>query len=222
MAKDPPIQNTFDGGGLSPLLAGRTDLVKYFTGCAVLEHFLPSVQGPLVRRGGTQYIFGIKSGAVRSWLIRFQVSERVSYMLEFGHLYVRFYTNRGLLVVGGSPVEVSTPYTAADLTAEDGTCNLRVVQSADTMYIFHRLYQTRKLLRLSATSFSMVLADFTEGPFDDRGHFPAGARRNALLPGDRRPIRRKTVGRLSGSEHRNPAPGRRPGLSKHDCGSGEL
>ncbi|WP_427937050.1 hypothetical protein [Achromobacter marplatensis] len=167
MAKDTPIQNTFDGGVLSPLLAGRTDLVKYFNGCAVLENFLPSVQGPLVRRGGTQYIFGIKSGAVRSWLIRFQVSERVSYMLEFGHLYVRFYTNRGLLVVGGSPVEVSTPYTAADLTAEDGTCNLRVVQSADTMYIFHRLYQTRKLLRLSATSFSMVLADFTEGPFDD-------------------------------------------------------
>jgi hypothetical protein len=167
MAKDTPIQNTFDGGVLSPMLAGRTDLAKYFNGCAVLENFLPSVQGPLVRRGGSQYIFGVKNGAVRSWLIRFQVSERVSYMLEFGHQYVRFYTNRGLLVVGGSPVEVATPYTAADLTAEDGTCNLRVVQSADTMYIFHRLYQTRKLLRLSATSFSMVLADFTEGPFDD-------------------------------------------------------
>lgn len=167
MAKETPIQNTFDGGVLSPLLAGRTDLAKYFNGCAVLENFLPSVQGPLVRRGGTQYIFGTKDNAARSWLIRFQVSERVAYMLEFGHLYVRFYTGRGVLVSGGTPVEVATPYTAADLTAEDGTCNLRVVQSADTMYIFHRKYQTRKLLRLAADAFSLVLADFTEGPFGD-------------------------------------------------------
>jgi hypothetical protein len=167
MAKETPIQNTFDGGVLSPLLAGRTDLAKYFNGCAALENFLPSVQGPLVRRGGTQYIFGTKDNAARSWLIRFQVSERVAYMLEFGHLYVRFYTGRGVLVSGGTPVEVATPYSAADLTAEDGTCNLRVVQSADTMYIFHRKYQTRKLLRLSADAFSLVLADFTEGPFGD-------------------------------------------------------
>lgn len=167
MAKDTPIQNTFDGGVLSPLLAGRTDLAKYFNGCAVLENFLPSVQGPLIRRGGTQYIFGTKDHAARSWLIRFQVSERVAYMLEFGHLYVRFYTERGVLVAGGAPVEVATPYTAADLTAEDGTCRLRVAQSADTMYIFHRKYQTRKLLRLAADSFSLVVAEFTEGPFDD-------------------------------------------------------
>lgn len=167
MAKDTPIQNTFDGGLLSPLLAGRTDLAKYFNGCSVLENFLPSVQGPLIRRGGTQYIFGIKNPAVQSWLIRFQVSERVSYMLEFGHQYVRFYTNRGVLVASGVPVEVATPYSGADLTAADGTCTLRVAQSADTMYIFHRKYQTRKLLRVAADSFQIALAEFTEGPFDD-------------------------------------------------------
>lgn len=167
MAKDTPIQNTFDGGVLSPLLAGRTDLAKYFNGCAVLENFLPSVQGPLIRRGGTQFIAAVKNGASRSWLIRFQVSERVSYMLEFGHLYVRFYTNRGRLVSGGSPVEVATPYTAADLTAEDGTCSLRVVQSADTMYMFHRSHKPRKLLRQSADSFAIETVSLTGGPFQD-------------------------------------------------------
>lgn len=167
MAKDTPIQNTFDGGVLSPLLAGRTDLAKYFNGCAVLENFLPSVQGPLIRRGGTQYIFGTKDNAARSWLIRFQVSERVAYMLEFGHLYVRFYTNRGVLVSSGAPVEVATPYTQADLTAEDGTCNLRVVQSADTMYLLHRRHRPRKLLRLSATSFVLEAVSFSGGPFQD-------------------------------------------------------
>lgn len=167
MAKDTPIQNTFDGGVLSPLLAGRTDLAKYFNGCAVLENFLPSVQGPLIRRGGTQFIAAVKNGALRSWLIRFQVSEKVSYMVEFGHLYVRFYTNRGQLISGGAPVEVATPYTASDLTAEDGTCSLRVVQSADTMYLFHPRFQPRKLLRQSATSFTLETAFFSGGPFQD-------------------------------------------------------
>jgi len=166
MAKETPIQNTFDGGELSPLLGGRTDLAKYFNGCSVLENFLPAVQGPLVRRGGTQFI-NAKKTAEQGWLVRFQVSERVAYMLEFGDQYIRFYTDRGLLVDGGSPVEVATPYTTADLTAEDGTCAIRVVQSADVMYIFHGRFQTRKLQRLSATSFSLDLAEFTEGPFDD-------------------------------------------------------
>lgn len=167
MAKDTPIQNTFDGGLLSPMLAGRTDLAKYFNGCAVLENFLPSVQGPLVRRGGTQFIFGVKDHAARCWLVRFQVSERVAYMLEIGPGYIRFYTNRGLLVADGAPVEVQTPYTAEDLTSEDGTCGIRVVQSADTMYIFHRRHQPRKLLRRAADEFVLERATFSEGPFDD-------------------------------------------------------
>ena len=167
MAKETPILQTFDGGELSPLLGGRTDLAKYFNGCSVLENFLPTVQGPLVRRGGTQFIASTKDGTQRAWLVRFQVSERISYMLEFGHQCIRFYTNRGQLVVGGVPVEVATPYTSADMLAADGTCAIRVVQSADTMYIFHGSYRPRKLLRTGPESFSIAVASFTEGPFGD-------------------------------------------------------
>src|SRR5690606_24532289 len=108
MGKETPILTTFDGGELSPLLGGRTDLAKYFNGCSVLENFLPMVQGPLVRRGGTQFIGAAKYGEDRTWLVRFQVSERVAYMLEVGHLYVRFYPVRGRLTAGGNPVEVAT------------------------------------------------------------------------------------------------------------------
>ncbi|MGE4334967.1 MAG: hypothetical protein AB7E55_03205 [Pigmentiphaga sp.] len=167
MAKAAPFLQTFDGGELSPLLGARTDLAKYFNGCAVLENFLPTVQGALVRRGGTQYINSTKIPGSRSWLIRFQVSERVAYMMEFGHQYIRFYTNRGLLAPGGVPLEVATPYTAANLINADGTCAIRVAQSADTMYIFHRAYPPRKLLRTGPESFSLVLAEFTNGPFED-------------------------------------------------------
>lgn len=165
MAKETPILQTFDGGELSPLLGARTDLAKYFNGCSVLRNFIPLVQGPLVRRGGTQHIGAVKTG--RAWLVRFQVSERIAYMLEFGPQYIRFYTNRGRLVVGGTPVEVATPYTASDLTDSDGTCAIRVVQSADVMYIFHGRHQPRKLLRTGPETFTLQAATFTEGPFDD-------------------------------------------------------
>ncbi|AZV94488.1 hypothetical protein NJI34_37800 [Pseudomonas sp. S 311-6] len=167
MAKETPILTTFDGGELAPLIGGRTDLAKYFNGCSVLENFLPTVQGPLVRRGGTQYVASTKVAGQRAWLVRFQVSERIAYMLEFGDRYIRFYTNRGQLVVGGLPVEVETPYNAADLTGEDGTFAVRVAQSADTMYLLHRKHAPRKLLRRTADSFELVAAEFSSGPFDD-------------------------------------------------------
>lgn len=166
MPKAAPMLTTFDGGELSPLLGARVDLAKYANGCSVMENFLPMVQGPLVRRGGTRFVAPMKS-AGRGWLVRFQVSESISYMLELGGNYIRFYTDRGQLVSGGTPVEVATPYSWADLTGAYGTCQLRVVQSNDTMYLFHRNYAPQKLLRQSATSFSLAAVSFTEGPFKD-------------------------------------------------------
>lgn len=166
MPKASPALTTFDAGELSPRLAGRTDLAKYFNGCARLRNFLPLVQGPLVRRGGTRYVAEV-NGSVRAWLIRFQVSETITYMLEFGHAYIRFYTNRGQLVVGGVPVQVPSPYSEADLTGPDGTCGLHVAQSADTLYILHRAHPVRKLVRLSATEFALYDVDLAEGPFKD-------------------------------------------------------
>ena len=165
MAKAAPIITSFDAGELSPLMEGRVDLAKFPNGCFKLENYLPLVQGPAVRRGGTRFVNPVKSASGKSWLLRFQVSENISYMLEFGNQSIRFYANRGLLISGGVPVEVGTPYSFADLTAADGTCNLHAVQSADTMYLFHRSFKTLKLVRTSATAFSISVVTFTEGPF---------------------------------------------------------
>ncbi|HCW16865.1 hypothetical protein [Achromobacter sp.] len=86
-------------------------------------------------------------------------------MMEFGHLYIRFYANHGQLQVGGAPLEVATPYSWSDLTAADGTFRLRVAQSADVMYLFHRNFAPRKLLRTGALTFSLQTAVFSGGPF---------------------------------------------------------
>lgn len=165
MAKAAPIITSFDAGELSPLMEGRVDIAKFPNGCYKLENFLPLVQGPAVRRGGFRFVNPVKSPTGRCWLARFQVSENISYMLELGNGYIRFYANRGLLISGGVPVEVVSPYSFDDLTAADGTCRLHFVQSADTMYLFHLNYKPRKLLRTAADAFSISEVDLTSGPF---------------------------------------------------------
>lgn len=166
MAKAAPIITSFDAGELSPLMEGRVDIAKFPNGCFKLENFLPLVQGPAVRRGGLRFVAPTRTANGKSWLIKFQVSESISYMLELGDTRIRFFVNRGQLVAGnGAPIEVASPYTFDDLTAADGTCQVHAVQSADVMYLFHRSYKPVKLSRLAADSFQIDEVNFTKGPF---------------------------------------------------------
>lgn len=168
MPKASPQQVSFDAGELSPLMGGRVDVAKYANGCSVLENFIPTVQGPAVRRGGTRFVRPVRNQSQRTWLAPFVVSDSIAYMLEFGDQYIRFFTGRGQLVnPDGSPVEVGTPYPLADLTTEDGTFAIRMAQSADAMYLFHGAHVTTKLLRTSATTFQLQNASFFGGPFQD-------------------------------------------------------
>lgn len=163
-----PIMTTFDAGELSPFMGGRVDFAKYPNGCKTLENFIPVVQGPLVRRGGTYFIGEVNNSAQRGWLKSFPVSDGTNYMLEFADYVIRVYANRGQLLSGTAQVTVATPYAVADLTSSEGTFALRFAQSADTMYIFHELYPTQKLVRTSATAFTMGAVQLVAGPFQDQ------------------------------------------------------
>ncbi|PRH31905.1 hypothetical protein [Burkholderia multivorans] len=164
--KSAPQQVSFDAGELSPLLGARVDLAKYPNGCQVMENFIATVQGPAIRRGGKRFVAPIKDSTKQAWLLPFIVSDGIAYMLEFGDHYIRFFVDRGQLVNAGAPVEIATPYALADLTTEDGTFAIRATQSADTMYLFHGSYPTQKLLRTSATTFSLQAMTFVGGPFE--------------------------------------------------------
>lgn len=166
--KSSPILTAFNAGELSPNLEGRVDLEKYPKGCAVLEGFLPLVQGPVKRRAGFRYVTPTKSSG-KAWLVRFEFSATVAYVLEFGDLYVRFYTNHGVLLSGGLPYEIVSPYALADLTNDDGSCALKFVQSGDVLYIANqkRTYAPRKLTRLATTSWAFTTYAPNQGPFLD-------------------------------------------------------
>lgn len=168
MARSAPIWNTFNAGELSPLIDGRTDQEKYFAGCKRLRNFIPTVQGPASRRGGTRYLGATKSN-LRAWFMPFEFNQAQSYVLELTDLKMRFWVNRGQLLSAGVPYEITTPWSAANLITEEGTLALRSVQSGDVMWVVHNegAVRPQKLSRLGATSWTLADIDFENGPFED-------------------------------------------------------
>lgn len=165
------IWSSFNAGEFSPLIDGRVDQDKYGAGCKTLLNFIPSVQGPAIRRAGTRYV-GASKGNGKAWLVPFIFSSAQSYVLEFGDGYLRFWANRGQLLSGGSPYEIASPYSQADLTDTNGACTLRYAQSADVMWIVLSTgtKPPYKLQRLGATNWTLAPAPLAHGPFDDTNY----------------------------------------------------
>lgn len=165
MPRAAPLLSSFNAGELSPHLEGRADVAKYQSGGKLIENFIPMIQGPAQRRAGTRYVAEVKTSANKTWLVRFVYSASQSYILEFGNQYIRFYTNHGQVQYLGSPYEIASPWTTADLVDANGFCALRFIESNDVVYICHRSYAPRKLSRLGATNWTLTTVGFTGGPF---------------------------------------------------------
>lgn len=92
----PTIQTSFASGEWAPKLRARVDLAKYRSGAALLRNFFVDYSGGgASTRQGTRFINQCKSLGAR--IIPFQPSTTLSYELEFGQGYIRFYSN-------GSPI----------------------------------------------------------------------------------------------------------------------
>jgi len=144
-----PIFSNFSAGEVSPLMFGRVDLEKYSSGLETLENFILLPYGGVTARPGTRFIVETKHSASnenRKVMLRHFIFNRTQgYILEFGHLYIRFYRDQAQLMSGGSPVQVVTPYLESQLFGLD------FVQTADVLYIVHGSHAPRRLARTSDT-----------------------------------------------------------------------
>lgn len=93
----PIIQTSFNSGEWAPALNARVDLAKYHSGAALLRNFFVDYRGGASTRPGTKYILRCRDSSAQVRLIPFQASFTVTYILEFGNGYIRFFNN-------GSPV----------------------------------------------------------------------------------------------------------------------
>ena len=159
MGRATPILTNQTAGEMTPLLAGRVDLAKYHNSGEIVRNFLIRTQGPLNFRPGTEFIAGAKHDDKRCRLIDFQFSTTQSYILEFGHEYIRFYMNKGQILDGPAPYEIVSPYQEADLRG------LAVIQSADVMYICHPNHAVRQLSRTGHTAWILTEFAMVDGPY---------------------------------------------------------
>jgi hypothetical protein len=102
MAKASPILSALNAGEWSPLLDGRSDIQGYSASAYVLEEFIATVQGPIVRRAGTRFVRAVKDNSDRTWLVPFVKSRATAYQIEFGDLYCRFYYDRAPVLTGSA------------------------------------------------------------------------------------------------------------------------
>ena len=114
MASANPLVQAFNAGRLGPRLQARVDLAKYQAGCNELENFIPTVQGPAVKRPGTRFALDAKYADKNVRLVSFEYSREQAYMLEFGEQYVRIFQNGAPLLeatkaIVGSPTNPSYP-----------------------------------------------------------------------------------------------------------------
>lgn len=145
--------NSFVTGEIDESLSARYDLAKYKPACRTMQNFLVELHGNARRRPGTYFLEDLGADAV---LIPFQFSSDPGQCLVmvFTNLKVRFATTAGFITSGGTPVEIVTPYTTADLLT------LSYAQSGDVVYLAHKSHALRTLSRTSATSFSLATVSF--------------------------------------------------------------
>lgn len=106
MPKVTTLQESFDAGEVSPLFYGRVTAEKYKKAMARCFNYVPTLQGPIIRRPGGKYITPVKDSTNPPVLIPFNLSVTQAYMLEFGDKYIRFYANNAPIMSSGTYYQI--------------------------------------------------------------------------------------------------------------------
>jgi len=111
------MQASFAGGELAPALAARVDYSKYHIGAKRLRNFFVQASGGVANRSGTRFVGRVRDSAHPVRLIPFQFSTTQTYVLEFGHLYVRVVMNGGHVLEPPFAITAATQASPCTVTA---------------------------------------------------------------------------------------------------------
>lgn len=81
----------FSGGEVGTRFQGRIDTERHPTGLAKCENWIVPLQGCAYRRPGTKFIAHAGDPTSASCLVPFEFSTTQAYVIEFGHLFLRFF-----------------------------------------------------------------------------------------------------------------------------------
>lgn len=172
------VINNFTRGQLDHDLNGRYDLPFYFNGFEVSRNFISNYKGNVKYRTGMEYVSKTRNNQ-EAVLMEFRFNTDQSYLLEFTEKKLRFYTydangEFGYVVDSNNNIiELDTGITLAQAK------KLQKAQNSDVMYLVMSEINPQKLIRTSATTFTMEKAvpkgiDFTEVGYPSSVAFYSG------------------------------------------------
>lgn len=142
-------QRSFSGGEISPSLHGRVDTAKFQTGVKTMRNFVVLPEGGTANRPGTEYVCPVHDQTRKVRLIPFIFNRDQTYLLEFGHTYIR-------ILKDGVEIKLieNTPYLESELD------RIQYTQSADVMTLTHKSHPPKELKRFSETDWTLVDVTF--------------------------------------------------------------
>lgn len=170
MAKVIVNQTDFTAGEISPRMKGRVSVDRYQSGADVVENGIVVVTGGVFRRDGLRYLADTKNSTTRiSLAFPYVDSVDQSFVLEFGHLYIRFFNGitGGVIVDDALAVlEIVSPWT------EDQLQEVTFTQDASGMYLFHPWVAPHYLTRVGPVTWTLNPVSWVTIPFAELGHTP--------------------------------------------------
>ena len=112
------IQPSFAAGEISPNLYARVDLAKYHIAAKLLRNFFTWPSGGVSNRAGTMFVGRCRNSNYPVHLIPFQFNLIQTYILEFGHLYMRVIMNGGYVLEPAVAITGITQANPGVITAD--------------------------------------------------------------------------------------------------------
>ncbi|WP_112312491.1 hypothetical protein [Pseudogemmobacter bohemicus] len=161
MVRVSPPALSSSSGELSELMHGRRDFSRFQNGARACRGFIPLPEGPVTRLPGTRFM-GFAAGGADARIMAFVFRDEDAVLLEWTAGLLRFWRQGVLVLDGGVPFSIISPYTLSQAR------RLQSLQSSDRIYLAEGELAPRTLSRFALTSWSLDQTQFNGGPFSDR------------------------------------------------------
>ena len=98
------IQPSLAGGEVSDAIGARVDIDKYKSSLEVCKNAFVQVHGGVSNRSGFEFVAEVKDSTQATRIIPFEYNTEQTYILEFGHNYMRVHKDGGQVLTGSAKV----------------------------------------------------------------------------------------------------------------------
>ena len=158
MVRVSPPSPSAASGELSELMFGRHDYVRYQNGLRACRGFMVMPEGPVTRLPGTLFL-GETHDSADGRLTKFVFKDEDAVLLEWTDSLLRFWRNGALVLSGGAPYSIASPYTVSQAD------RLQTLNSSDRIYMTEGSIAPHRLSRFALDNWTIEKTPFENGPF---------------------------------------------------------